>query len=462
MRGKAIIRTGRLVTAAGVITLLAAALAGPASASPGRRADVTWPASHFKTVNLHSAYKKALSQVTAPRIGGIVYARGHQAAASRHVGALGPRRATAASCAEPQCPLVYHGGAIQHHPKVYLLLWGPDWSTDSIHNLAAGFMEDFYTGLGQAPQDTWLTITYQYPDGVSSPVFGGQEFAGVTQDSSVPPSGVTQTQLSAEAEAYVKTFDITNVADSQIVVATQSGTCPAGFYAPGCAGGTGDYCAWHAISSNLGVPFINLPYLLDAGGACGENALGGRFDGFSIVGGHEYAETITDPGVGPGWWDPGDGSEIGDKCAWTGLAEVPLANATYAMQPLFSNRALASTGSGCVMSGPAQDTVMVTPPSQKGSVVAVPVRVQIQGTSSAGLPLSYTATGLPPGLAISSSGFIGGSATVAGSYAVQVRATDSAGVTGSVSFTWMVVRLPICGPLRLCSGRSRAAGHVAA
>jgi hypothetical protein len=42
----------------------------------------------------------------------------------------------------------------------------------------------------------------------------------------------------------------------------------------------------------------------------------GYFDGFSIVGGHEYAEAQTDPQQNSGWLD-GSGSENGDKCAWS-------------------------------------------------------------------------------------------------------------------------------------------------
>ncbi|WP_190215993.1 putative Ig domain-containing protein, partial [Kitasatospora indigofera] len=53
-------------------------------------------------------------------------------------------------------------------------------------------------------------------------------------------------------------------------------------------------------------------------------------------------------------------------------------------------------------------------------------------------PLTFTATGLPTGLSISSTGKITGTATTAGTYNVTVTAKDAANKTGSTSFTWTV------------------------
>jgi hypothetical protein len=44
--------------------------------------------------------------------------------------------------------------------------------------------------------------------------------------------------------------------------------------------------------------FTSLPYMTDAGSACGEDSVNGpngTLDGVSIVEGHEMAESITDP-----------------------------------------------------------------------------------------------------------------------------------------------------------------------
>ncbi|MEU2738281.1 putative Ig domain-containing protein, partial [Streptomyces sp. NPDC007095] len=60
-------------------------------------------------------------------------------------------------------------------------------------------------------------------------------------------------------------------------------------------------------------------------------------------------------------------------------------------------------------------------------------------SDSAGATLTYSASGLPTGLSISSStGLISGTASTAGTYSVTVSASDSTGASGSASFTWTV------------------------
>ncbi|MBV9379118.1 MAG: hypothetical protein JO242_00405, partial [Streptosporangiaceae bacterium] len=100
-------------------------------------------------------------------------------------------------------------------------------------------------------------------------------------------------------------------------------------------------------SSGAGnIPYTNMPYVLDAGSSCGANSVQGPLDGFSIVAGHEYAETLTDPEAGSGWLDA-QGSEIGDKCAWQNLFVLNLSTGSFAMQPLWSNN-----DNGCTQQAP--------------------------------------------------------------------------------------------------------------
>jgi hypothetical protein len=64
--------------------------------------------------------------------------------------------------------------------------------------------------------------------------------------------------------------------------------------------------------------------------------------------------------------------------------------------------------------------------------------LQIQATdSTAGQTLSYSATGLPAGLAINaSSGLISGTPTAVGHNTVTVTATDGTGASGTATFGW--------------------------
>ena len=79
----------------------------------------------------------------------------------------------------------------------------------------------------------------------------------------------------------------------------------------------------------------------------------GYFDGFSIVGGHEYGETVTDPYPSSGWLDS-RGAENADKCAWISSGQgaasnIALGSQHFAVQSLWSNAFNSGTG-GCVLS----------------------------------------------------------------------------------------------------------------
>jgi len=84
------------------------------------------------------------------------------------------------------------------------------------------------------------------------------------------------------------------------------------------------------------------------------------------------------------------------------------------------------------------NTVTVTSPGNQTGAVGTPVSVQVTGTDSGGDSLTFSATGLPAGLSISSSGLISGTPTLAGGATATVTATDATGGQGSATFTWTV------------------------
>jgi hypothetical protein len=85
-------------------------------------------------------------------------------------------------------------------------------------------------------------------------------------------------------------------------------------------------------------------------------------------------------------------------------------------------------------------TVLVTYPGNQQSIVNQPAVVQVRATDSGGVGLSYTATGLPPGLAITpAGGLITGTPTAPGSYTVTVSADDNDANGASTSFNWAIV-----------------------
>ena len=86
------------------------------------------------------------------------------------------------------------------------------------------------------------------------------------------------------------------------------------------------------------------------------------------------------------------------------------------------------------------NVITVTPPANQTGTVGTAASLQIQATdSAAGQTLSYSAAGLPAGLAISSStGLISGTPTAAGTSSVTVTVSDTTGAKGTAAFTWTV------------------------
>jgi subtilase family serine protease len=86
------------------------------------------------------------------------------------------------------------------------------------------------------------------------------------------------------------------------------------------------------------------------------------------------------------------------------------------------------------------NTVTVTNPGSQTGTVGKAVSLQIKASDSAsGQTLTYSATGLPAGLAISSgTGLISGTPTSAVTSSVTVTAKDTTGASGSASFSWTI------------------------
>ncbi|GAA1963516.1 RICIN domain-containing protein [Kitasatospora viridis] len=89
--------------------------------------------------------------------------------------------------------------------------------------------------------------------------------------------------------------------------------------------------------------------------------------------------------------------------------------------------------------GSAPESVLVTGPGDQTTATGTgtTVSLQLTGTDTAGKALSFSATGLPAGLAISSTGLITGTPSTAGSATVTVTASSGT-ATGSTTFHWTV------------------------
>ncbi len=372
-----------------------------------------------------------------------------------------------------QPDLTYHGGqdsvgVTSGSPKVYIVYWGSQWGTagkDADGNTtlsndpdhAAPYQQSFFKGLG-TKGDTWSGVMTQYCESVTTgatkcpagaPHVGaphGDALAGVWVDDSVPaPQAATEPQIAAEAAAAAKHFGNTTPASNrnvQYVVTTAQGMDPDHWHE------LNSWCAWHTFerSSYGTLAYTIMPYLTDYK-YCGTNWINpgprGRLDGWSILGSHEYAETITDQNAMGGWIDPA-GQENGDKCAWItqgtpgGLFNLQLSTGAFAVQTTWSNDQRTCSGSHPVVANPP---VVLSTLCDRTEPVGRQISVPVIATGRASKALRYSASGLPRGVAIDPrTGVIRGRSEQSGSRLVTVTARDSAGNRASAHFRFGIAR----------------------
>ncbi|MHB8573190.1 MAG: hypothetical protein ACYDAY_09625 [Candidatus Dormibacteria bacterium] len=266
-------------------------------------------------------------------------------------------------------PLVYEGGTVERPPVIYVVLWDFRYDPYDEADLLPQFMGD----LGGSD---WAGSITQYCEAgvygstrctAASPTVTNPRSQFVAQHvwSDTQPRADHPTQFDIEQEAIRAAEHFGNLTaaqnlNAQYVIATDSGRNSVGW--------AQSYCAWHSavpnVQDSLGIgdavnqaegdavgsiAYINLPYEADSPN-CFAGYFGGALDGMSIVGGHEYAETATDPLIGTGWIDAA-GNENGDKCEYASIGPasdqvVTLNGDSWPVQSLWSNN-LGGAG-GCV------------------------------------------------------------------------------------------------------------------
>ncbi len=294
--------------------------------------------------------------------------------------------------------LIYHGGSagpgaigVETKPAVYLIYWGPDWvsgfnSTDANGQVFPSSVLQSYTNsfFGHVGGSAWEGVTTQYCKGVPidttscKGIPGAQyitnptgQLKGVWTDPSPVPSDIVTLGLAEnlvddpiafEAQRAAAHFGTNHQAD--YIIFTGPHTI-----------GTGQpvYCGYHTQTTSVDgygnpsviqyafIPYLDMTWPGIGSGGCGMNWVNktstpaglGVFDGYSIVGGHEYAEAITDPdnfASNQDGWNDAQGSENGDKCAWYHTQNITLAGQLFAVQPTWSNEAFDAGKDGCQVS----------------------------------------------------------------------------------------------------------------
>lgn len=100
------------------------------------------------------------------------------------------------------------------------------------------------------------------------------------------------------------------------------------------------------------------------------------------------------------------------------------------------------------------------PGSTSTTVGSASVILQLVATDPQGLALTYSASGLPPGLSVArSTGVISGIPTTIGVYSVTAKVTNTANLFASQTFTWTILALPsTTSPITSGGGTSSGGG----
>jgi hypothetical protein len=373
-------------------------------------------------------------------------------------------------------------GVTDGPPRVYLVFWGAGWGSAGSasgnttftgdYAGAAPYLQNMFKGIGTG--ELWSATMTQYcdgavaagstscPSGSSHVGYAGPSgaLAGVWFDPAAEPSAASGNAIAQQAIAAAANFGNTTAASNRNVqydILSAPGTNPDNYETQG-------FCAWHdfngdttlsggAATSPYGdVAFTNMPYVADAGANCGAGFVnsGSRLDGFSIVNGHEFAETITDQNPAGGWINFTTGQENGDECAWLrpgtsgGAADVSMTSGSFAMQSTWSNDTNACAISHQIVGNTTQTnnfSIGVAPSSGSvtqsttGSAVTVSTSaVSGSGTvalSTSTLPSGVTASFAPASVSAGGSSqltFAASSTAATGTYAIAVTGSEGSNV----------------------------------
>ena len=237
---------------------------------------------------------------------------------------------------------------VQTKPVVYTVFWG-NWASNTA--TYRGRMLNFAYDLGGTQYGKVLT---QYRQGCSpgtatcsgaaagnpSSVYGGYWY-----DTTSVPTHPTMAQIQAEGVRAAKAFGDYSYNAQYVVM------LPPGHFDQYSI--DNNACAWHyyaVVDSTRWVTVTSLPYQFDNTCAKWNNVNGLTsypYDAVSVVAGHEYAESVTDPAI-QGWRDSVSGEENADKCTLV-RGNVTLGRYVYPMQATWSNAHKKAYGRGCAL-----------------------------------------------------------------------------------------------------------------
>jgi hypothetical protein len=237
--------------------------------------------------------------------------------------------------------LIYYGGPVISHAKVYSVFWGNrvnQTTRTQVGGMLAAAVNSTYMD--------WLSIYNTNITAVdgrqgTSQAIGRGVFMG---DIDIAPrfasNRIDNNDIMVELETQIDIGALPRPDENTLYMI---------FFPPGHtitvegSSSCSSFCAYHEgfVSKKYGAIFYGV--MPDLGGACSWGCGGSGFDAMTFVTSHELIEAVTDPFPTPGnqpaypqAWNTTDGSEIADLCM--SRAQLSAGNRNYALSQLWDNR----------------------------------------------------------------------------------------------------------------------------
>jgi hypothetical protein len=249
--------------------------------------------------------------------------------------------------------LTWHGGPVQHHPRIYLLFWGPAWQSDPVQASAQSELVALFNSLAGGQYNNLLT---QYGDHSGDPepyVHNDVAVAGVWTDAQTTPAGLAlasmpiKIELNAALAAHPCTAQRRQgpqqsgstgptgwcvTPDAQFMVLPQQGTRYSGDLAGGCGVHSSYRSGAYPSTKRIFFSVVRFPDTYP-------DVVCSSLDAAAT---HEYAETATDPWAeDPAWATNGTalfqryGAEIADLCQQWGAQLYVTSGGVSGVQSFF-------------------------------------------------------------------------------------------------------------------------------
>jgi ABC-type phosphate transport system substrate-binding protein len=252
--------------------------------------------------------------------------------------------ATEIACAQPgenanhepvclrkyQVPVGYFGGPVQHAPKVFLIFWGSNWTQSAEGAKLRSQLINTYGGLTSeyGYNLTYQHILSQYADWNGPITENGVVIAGdYVYEGAPAPQAVTYHVVEEELEYAIAVNGWPRTPESQFVVLHPPGSDYQESFvkAEEPHQNNEHFCGYHSRDASEDVygfiPDVSSPIFRTITKCQNFDPAPGKNEGLwqpitTMIASHEYAETVTDPGVGTGVpaWKNDERAEIADIC----------------------------------------------------------------------------------------------------------------------------------------------------